>query len=77
MPKRGIPYPQLEAQRQSVGVRIPNSRGHTKAWVSVSPTRGAMPNHGSPYAKLGGARQGVGVHIPSFPWYTPEDPIWF
>ena len=24
-----------------MGVRIPNSRGHAKAWESVSPTQGA------------------------------------
>ena len=31
-PKRGSPYPQLEGPRQSVGVRIPHSRGHPKAY---------------------------------------------
>ena len=40
------PCPQLEGPRQSVGVCIPNSRGHAKAWESVSPTRGATPNRG-------------------------------
>ena len=29
IPKRGSPYPQLEGPRQSVGVRIPNSRGQS------------------------------------------------
>ena len=29
--------------------RIPNSRGHTEAWESVSPTQGATPKRGSPY----------------------------
>ena len=41
-----IPYPQLKGPRQSVGVRIPNSRGHAKAWESVSPTRGATLKRG-------------------------------
>ena len=27
--------------RLNVGVRIPNSKGHTKAWESITPTRGA------------------------------------
>ena len=31
---------------QSMGVRIPNSRGHAKAWEPVSPTQGATPKHG-------------------------------
>ena len=31
-PKRGSPHPQLKGPRQSVGFRIPNSRGHAKAW---------------------------------------------
>ena len=35
-PKCGGPYPQLEGPHQSVGVRIPYSRGHTKVWESVS-----------------------------------------
>ena len=50
-PKRGSgsPYPKLKGPRQNVGVRIPNSRGHTKAWESVSPTQGATPKHGNPY----------------------------
>ena len=42
----GSPHPQLEGPRQSVGVRIPNSRGHAKAWESVSPTQGATPKGG-------------------------------
>ena len=45
-PKHGSPYPQLEGPCQSMGVRIPNSRGHGKAWESISPTRGAMPKRG-------------------------------
>ena len=53
-------HPQVRGQHQSVGVRIPNSRGHTEAWESVSPTRGAMPKRGSPYPRLEGPRQSVG-----------------
>ena len=51
MPKRGSLSPQLEGPRQSVGVHPPNSRGvevhhrnsrgRTKAWESITPTRGA------------------------------------
>ena len=48
---------------QSVGVRIPNSRGHTEAWGSVSPTQGATPKHRSPYPQLKGPHQSVGVCI--------------
>ena len=32
--KCGSPYPQLKGPHRSVGVRIPNSRGHAKAWES-------------------------------------------
>ena len=53
-PKRGSPYPQPKGPHQSVGVYIPNSRGHTKAWEIVSPTQGATPNCGSPSPQLEG-----------------------
>ena len=46
-------------------VHIPNSRGHAKAWESISPTREAMPKRGSPYPQLKGPRQSVGVQIPN------------
>ena len=38
-----------------MGVQIPNSGGHTKAWESISKTRGAKLKHGILYAQLGGA----------------------
>ena len=34
----GVHIPQFEGSHQSEGVRIPNSRDHTEAWESVSPT---------------------------------------
>ena len=37
-----------------MGVHIPNLRGHTEAWESMFPTRGATPKSGSPYPR--GAR---------------------
>ena len=37
--------------------RIPNSRGHTEAWVSISPTRGAAHKHGTQYPIQGDTRQ--------------------
>ena len=49
--KCGSQYPQLEGPHQSVGVCIPNSRGHTKVWESVSPTQGATPRRGYVWAK--------------------------
>ena len=64
-PKRGSLYPQLKGPHRSVGVHIPNSRGHAKAWESVSPTQGATPKRGSPYPQLKGARQSVGACIPN------------
>ena len=64
-PKRGSPYPQIKGPRQGVGVRIPNSRGHAKAWGSLSPNQGATPKRGSPYPQLKGPRQSVGVPIPN------------
>ena len=48
-----------------LGVRIPNSRGHAKAWESVSHTQGATPKCGSPYPQLGGPHQSVGLRIPN------------
>ena len=47
-----------------MGVRIHNSRGHTKAWESITPTRGATPKRGSLYPQLKGPHQSVGVHHP-------------
>ena len=61
----GSPYPLLEGPRQSVGVRIANSRGNAKARESVSPTRGATPKRGSSYPQLKGPHQSVGVRIPN------------
>ena len=43
----------------------PNSRGHTEAWESITPTRGATPRRGSPSPQLKGPRQGVGIHHPN------------
>ena len=51
-------------------VRIPNSRGHTKAWESVSPTQGATQKRGSPYPQLKGPHQSVGVCIPNSRGHT-------
>ena len=44
-----------------MGVRIPNSGGHTESWESVSPTQGATPKRGSLYLQLEGPRQSVGM----------------
>ena len=63
--KRGSPYPLLNGPHRSVGVRIPNSRGHTEAWESVSPTQGAIPKRGSPYPQLKGPHRSVEVHHPN------------
>ena len=46
----------------SVEVHISNSRRHTEAWESISPTQGATPKRGSPYPQLKGPHQSVGVH---------------
>ena len=76
--KCGGPYPQLKGPHRSVWVHIPNLRGHTKMWVSVSPTQratpkvwasvsptqGATPNCKSPYTQPKRPRQSVGFHIP-------------
>ena len=35
--------PQLKGPHRSVGVHDPNSRGHTEAWESITPTQGATP----------------------------------
>ena len=54
--------------RQAVGpsdICIPNSRGHTEAWESVSPTRGATPKRGGPHPQLEGPHGSVGVRIPN------------
>ena len=61
---------QLKGPHQSVGVRIPNSRGHTKVWEPVSPTQGATPKHGSPYPQLKGPHRSVGVRIPNSRGHT-------
>ena len=37
----GSPQPQLKGPHQSVGVLKLNSRGHAKAWESLTPTQGA------------------------------------
>ena len=50
---------------RSVGVCVPNPRGHAKAWESISPTQGATPKRGSPYPQLKGPCQSVRVHIPN------------
>ena len=48
----GSPYPQLEGPNPSVGACIPNSRGHSEAWVSISLNRGAILKCGNPYTQL-------------------------
>ena len=48
-----------------MGVRIPNPRGHAKAWESISPTPGATPKRGSPYPQLEGPHRSLGVRIPN------------
>ena len=65
-----IPYPQFKGPCKSVGVRIPNSRGHAKVWESVSPTQGAMPKRGSLYPQLDRPRKSVGVRIPNSTGHT-------
>ena len=47
-----------------------DSRGHTKAWESVSPTQGAKPKHGSLYPRLKGPSQSMGVRIPDSRGHT-------
>ena len=61
--QKAWPYPQLKGPRKSVGVHIPSSRGHDRAWQSISPTRGATRESGSPYSQLKGPRHSVGVRI--------------
>ena len=38
----------MEDPQRSMKVHHPNSRGHTKVWVSVGPTQGAKPKLWSP-----------------------------
>ena len=71
------PYPQLEGPHRSVGVHIPNSRGHTEAWESVSPTRGATPKCGSPYPQLKGQQKILlpsAVHLEERPTVSQSVP---
>ena len=46
--KQVTPSPELERTHRRVEVHHPNSRGHTVAWESITPTRGAMTKRGSP-----------------------------
>ena len=46
--ERGNPFPKLKGPHRSVGDHIPNSRGQSEAWESIS--------------KLQGPHQSVGVH---------------
>ena len=48
-----------------MGVHNPNSKGHTEAPESITPTRGATLKHGSPSPQLEGPHRGMGVHDPS------------
>ena len=48
-----------------MGVRHPESRSHTKAWESITPTQRATPKRGSPSPQLQGPRQSVGVRLPN------------
>ena len=58
-------YPQLKGPYRSVGVRIPKSRGHTKAWRSISPSPRATTKCGRRYPHLEGPQQRVGVCMPN------------
>ena len=59
-----------QGPHRSVGVHIPNSRGHTEAWEFISPTQGATPKMESPYPQLRGPHRSVGVHIPNSRGHT-------
>ena len=48
---------------QSVGLYIPNSRGHTEVWESISPTQWATPERGSRYPQLEGPQSICGFEI--------------
>ena len=51
-----FPYP---------GVGIPNSKGHTEAWESISPTKRATPKHGCPSPQLKGPHRSMGAPNPN------------
>ena len=51
-------------------VRIPNSKGHTEVWESITPTQGAMPKRGSPSPQPKGPHRSVGVHHPNSRGHT-------
>ena len=63
---------------RSVGVHIPNSRSHLKAWESVSPAQGATAKPGSPYLQLKGPQKFCGFEICgqnlAFEMGLPENP---
>ena len=67
---RGSPSPQLKGPYSSVGVHHPNSRGHTQAWESITPTQGAILKRGSPSPQLKGPYSSVGVHHPNSRGHT-------
>ena len=60
------------------GSPIPNSRGHTEAWESVSPIPGATLKRGSPYPQLEGPQKICAFEIygpnPAFEMGLPEKP---
>ena len=47
-PQGGSPSPKIEGPHRSVAVHYPRSRGHTEAWESITPTRGAKTKRGIP-----------------------------
>ena len=51
MQHRRSPSPELEGPHQSLGLHHPYSRGHAKAWESITPTPGASGNLGVHHPK--------------------------
>ena len=64
---------------RSVGVHIPNLRGHNEVWESISPTRGATQLYGfmSSYPQLKGPQKNCGFEIcgqnPAFDMGLPKN----
>ena len=61
---------QLKGQRNRVGVRFPNLRGHTEPWKFMSPSQGATQKRESPYPQIKGPRKSVGIRIPNAEGHT-------
>ena len=69
--------PQLKGPRRSMGVHIPNLRGHIAAWESITPTRGAAHLCGfmSPYPQLKGPQNFVGLtYVAKIRQFTKTSP---